>query len=98
MRCPVCLQGVKVVHFVEERVHKIVVQDGRFQLFENINVEPKEMIIFHTDEKQRPCILYEDEYEHFVPLLQFLLRRVPQPAPDIRHLFSEAELKGGEQA
>jgi hypothetical protein len=55
-------------------------------------------MIFHTDENDDPCIITEDEYEHFIELLQFLLRRVPQPALEIAHLFSEEELKGGEQA
>jgi hypothetical protein len=98
MKCPVCLQEVELVYFAEERVHKIAVEGGEFQLFENINVEPTEMMIFHTDENEDPCIITEDEYEHFIELLQFLLRKVPQPAPEIAHLFSEEELKGGEQA
>jgi hypothetical protein len=93
------LKEVELVYFAEERVHKIAVENGEFQLFENINVEPREMMIFHTDEENEdPCIITEDEYEHFIELLQFLLRRVQQPAPEIEHLFSEEELKGGGQS
>jgi hypothetical protein len=98
MKCPVCLKEVELIYVAEERVNKIAVEGGEFQLFENINVEPREMMIFHTGENDDPCIITEDEYEHFIELLQFLLRRVPQPALEIAHLFSEEELKGGEQA
>jgi hypothetical protein len=54
MKCPVCLKEVELVYFAEERVHKIAVEDGEFQLFENINVEPTEMMIFHTGENEDP--------------------------------------------